>query len=101
MNGVHSGRWPALALLIPLAMVISGGCARHDDMVGTVTQIRPHLCIGRHAALGACYSEQAGDDDTLNGLHLGECVHVTIVDRAVTKVEPVPAADHRDDCPGP
>ena len=70
-------------------------------MVGTVTQISPQLCIGRHAALGACYGETTGGGDVLNGLHVGECVRVTVADRAVTKVEPVPAADHPDDCPAP
>ena len=101
MNRVHSGRWWALAHLITLVMVIAlGGCARHDDMVGTVTQIRPQLCIGRHAAMGACYGAKAGGGNAFDGLHVGDCVHVTVVDRDVTNVEPVPAADHRDDCPG-
>lgn len=67
-------------------------------MVGTVTQIGPRLCIGRHAALGACYG---GKEDVLSGLHVGECVHVTVADQVVIEVEPIPAADHRDDCPGP
>jgi hypothetical protein len=87
---------------VPLVVaMVAGGCARREDTVGTVTQISPHLCIGRHAALGACYSETAGGGDVLSGLHVGECVRVTVADRAVTNVEPVPAADHRDDCPGP
>ena len=99
MYRVHSGRSSASALLIPLVLaVVLGGCAKHDDLVGTVTQTGPRLCIGRHAALGACYGEKPGRDD---GLRLGECVHVAVVDGVVTDVEPVPAADHRDDCPGP
>ena len=101
MNRVHSGRWRVLAHLIPLVLaIVLGGCARHADIVGTVTQIRPQLCVGRHAALGACYGDKAGGGDALDGLHVGDCVRVTVVDRAVTKVEPVPAADYRDDCPG-
>ena len=100
MNRVHNGRLPALALLMPFVLaIVAGGCARHDDMVGTVTRIGPQLCIGRHAALGGCFAETAGSD-VLSGLHVGECVQVTVADRAVTKVEPVPAANHRDDCPG-
>jgi hypothetical protein len=100
LNRVHSGRLPTLALLIPLVLaIVMGGCARHDDLVGTVTQISPQLCIGRHAALGSCFSETAGSD-VLSGLQVGECVQVTVADRAITKVEPVPAANHRDDCPG-
>jgi hypothetical protein len=90
----------ALAVLVPLVMTFAG-CARHDDVVGTVTEISPRLCIGRHAALGACYSEKAGGDVALSGLRVGECVRVTVADQNITSVEPVPAADHRDDCPGP
>ena len=30
-----------------------------------------------------------------------DCVYVTVADQAVTKVEPVPAADHSDDCSAP
>jgi len=95
---VHSGRWSVPGLVIPIAMAIGiGGCASHADVVGTVTQISPKLCIGRHAAAGACYGHKA---DGLDGLRVGDCVQVTVVDGTVTDVEPVPAADHRDDCPG-
>ena len=72
-------------------------------MAGSVTTIRPVLCVGRYAAAGECvYGITAAARDRLQ---LGDCVSVLFgAPNAqgryrLKSIKAVASKDHRQDCP--
>jgi hypothetical protein len=49
-------------------------------MVGSVTTVRPVLCIGRHDATGTCVDGASADQ--LAGLAVGDCVQPRVAPSA-------------------
>lgn len=97
---------PAVALAVSSLPACSGGDSA-ETVLGTVSVVRPTLCIARHAALGFCVGDIATDipASAISALHVGECVSVTYVEtrdadharlRAVRPASPPPGST---DCP--
>ena len=81
------------------------GCGAHSETgwYGTVTSLRPLLCVGRHAATGECFV--AGPATV--AVRVGECVRVTFrpstpaggLHPTLLTIGPAHASEHVEDCP--
>jgi hypothetical protein len=99
-------RWPALAALL-LAATGTAGCGNDDltSQYGAVSSLNPQLCVGRHAAMGECFT--GATPAMLSPLHVGQCVKVTFKisgsmgtgPARLRSVSAVKAEAHRLDCP--
>lgn len=98
-------RWLGLGVLVFVSGLTTECGGSQDGWYGAITTLQPHLCVGRHAASGACF--EGASPTTLSSLRLGECVQVTFRKSATTgaapehllTIKPVRASDHRIDCP--
>ena len=94
--------WAIALLLAPLV----GACATtpgNHSWVGTVMTVSPHVCVGRHAAMGDCFV--VARPTLLSDVRVGDCVEVTFTPAkdagpaTLQSVRHVAAKDHRQDCP--
>jgi hypothetical protein len=88
----------AASLLIACSGNIDG------EITGTVTQIKPTVCVSAHAGTGRCFDAPSGL--SLKSIRLGECVRATFSARGADDSSPrltsISAEKHperADDCP--
>jgi hypothetical protein len=94
--------------LVVLAVIAAlSGCSGDDEtsMVGSVTTVRPVLCIGRHDATGTCVDGASAHQ--LAGLAVGDCVRAVLGPadargrNELRRLTAVSARAHRLDCVPP
>ena len=86
-------------------LTLSACDSNSQQLVGLVTTLSPHLCVGRHSATGKCFD--GANSAAVARLHIGECVQITYSPSGnngpapLKDVQTIDASAHRTDCPSP
>jgi hypothetical protein len=80
----------SVALVVGLSSALAllascGASTRTVTWVGAVTTLTPHLCVGRHAALGDCFTTD--NSGPVANLQIGDCVVVAFSTNAAEGAE--------------
>ena len=88
-------------------LAVASGCGSAPvtrTAVGQVAELSAErVCLRGTGAIGICYQAEPG---MLDGTRVGDCVRVRavlkygrLITRELTAIEPVSAAEHREECP--
>jgi hypothetical protein len=95
--------WVAVLALAGTPALAGCGGAGTTTWYGAVTTLDPHLCVGRHAATGGCFTVTPAS--SVPKLRPGQCVELTFRPSSAStrptllNLHVVAATEHRTDCP--